>query len=170
MTEPLFRDDAYLKSCEAAVVSVNDRGGIVLDRTVFYATSGGQPGDSGVLELADGRAITIATTVKGDSPDQIVHVPAEPVETLKPGAGLVARIDWERRHRLMRMHSACHLLSVACPYPITGASAWPWITSGRICAAGASVGVVVAVDGGFAVELPPESLVALREGLEKVLS
>ncbi len=122
MTEPLFRDAPYATSCEAQIIAVNDRGGIVLDRTVFYATSGGQPGDSGVLRLAEGREIAIATTVKGETPDEIVHVPAPDQALPEPGNTVTAEIDWERRHNLMKMHTACHLLSVACPYPITGAA------------------------------------------------
>lgn len=96
--------------------------GIVLDRTVFYATSGGQPGDTGVIETADGREIRIATTVKGDAPGEIVHVPEPGQDMPGPGDVVRARIDWDRRHKLMKMHTACHLVSVACPYPITGAS------------------------------------------------
>jgi misacylated tRNA(Ala) deacylase len=119
-TEPLFRDDAYLKSCEATVLGVNDRGGIVLDRTVFYATGGGQPGDKGVLKLADGTEIPIATAVKGDAPDEIVHVPAEPGPLPEPGQKVEAVIDWETRHKRMRIHTALHLLSVALPFPVTG--------------------------------------------------
>ncbi|MCC0015082.1 MAG: alanyl-tRNA editing protein [Rhodobiaceae bacterium] len=122
MSEHIFSQDAYKRGCEAQVVAVNERGGIVLDRTVFYATSGGQPGDSGRLVLADGRAIEIATTVKGDAPGEIVHVPAADQPLPSPGDEVTAEIDWERRLNLMRMHTACHLLSVACPYPITGAS------------------------------------------------
>ena len=122
MTELLFNDDAYLKSCEAQVSGINERGGIVLDRTVFYATSGGQPGDNGKLVLADGREVIIATTVKGDAPGEIVHVPAPEQELPQPGESITAVIDWERRLKLMKMHTACHLVTVACPYPITGAS------------------------------------------------
>ncbi|MCB2077594.1 MAG: alanyl-tRNA editing protein [Novosphingobium sp.] len=122
MTDALFSEDAYLKSCEAQVVEINERGGIVLDRTVFYATSGGQPGDSGKLVLSDGREIAIATTVKGGTPGEIVHVPQADQQLPQAGDAVTAIIDWERRHNLMKMHTACHLLSVACPYPITGAS------------------------------------------------
>ena len=74
-TEFLFRDDAYLQSCDATVVEVNDRGGIVLDRTVFYPTGGGQPGDKGALVAADGSEIAIATAVYGEDKSTIVHVP-----------------------------------------------------------------------------------------------
>ena len=63
MTEPLFRSDPYARTCDAQIVAVNDRGGIILDRTVFYPTGGGQPGDSGTLKLSDGGEIQIATTV-----------------------------------------------------------------------------------------------------------
>ncbi len=120
MTEPLFRDDAYLRTCEAEVVGVNDRGGILLDRTIFYATGGGQPGDTGHLELDDGSRIEIAITVYDEDRTGIVHVPAEGQELPAPGAKVVAHLDWSRRYKLMRMHTALHLLSVALPYPVTG--------------------------------------------------
>jgi len=120
MTTELFRDDAYLKECEATVVSVNDRGGIVLDRTVFYPTGGGQPGDSGVLLMEDGSEVPIATTVKGDGPDEIVHVPAEGASGPTPGQPVVARIDWDRRYRHMRMHSAMHVLCSVVKCGVTG--------------------------------------------------
>ncbi|WP_422376226.1 alanyl-tRNA editing protein [Roseibium sp.] len=120
MTTPLFRDDAYLRSCEAQVVNVNERGGIVLDRTVFYAMGGGQPGDSGALEQEDGSRIEIATTVYDADKSTVVHVPAEGQAVPEIGSRLTAHIDWARRYRLMRMHTALHLLSVALPYPVTG--------------------------------------------------
>lgn len=120
MTTPLFRDDAYLGTCDARVVSVNDRGGIVLDRTVFYATGGGQPGDSGALELEDGGMIAIATTVYDEDKSTIVHVPAEDQPLPAIGTQVTAHVDWPRRYRLMRMHTALHLLSVALPFPVTG--------------------------------------------------
>ncbi|GGB44575.1 serine-tRNA(Ala) deacylase AlaX [Roseibium aquae] len=119
-TTPLFREDAYLRTCEAKVEAVTDRGGIVLDRTVFYAAGGGQPGDTGELELEDGRRIAIAATVYDDDKATIIHVPAEGQEVPVPGARITAHIDWPRRYRLMRMHTALHLLSVALPYPVTG--------------------------------------------------
>jgi misacylated tRNA(Ala) deacylase len=121
-TVALFRDDPYLAEAEASVLGVNERGGILLDRTVFYATSGGQPGDSGVLIRPDGSRIAIATTVTGETKDDIIHVPA--AEQAAPAAGETVRlaVDWERRLKLMRMHTACHLLTVICPYPITGAA------------------------------------------------
>ncbi|MEC9346842.1 MAG: alanyl-tRNA editing protein [Pseudomonadota bacterium] len=120
MTELLFRDDAYLKSCEATVLSVNDTGGIVLDRTVFYPTGGGQPGDSGSLRLADGSTVRIATAVKGEGPDEVVHVPAEGETAPAPGTKVIATLDWERRHAHMRMHTCLHLLSAVLPFPVTG--------------------------------------------------
>ncbi|HEY6631137.1 MAG TPA: alanyl-tRNA editing protein [Rhizobiaceae bacterium] len=121
MTEALFREDAYLAQTEAEVVAVNERGGIILDRTMFYATSGGQPGDTGRLTLADGRAVDIAATITGETKDEIIHVPAAD-SGLKAGDRVKLAIDWERRLRLMRMHTACHLLTVVCPFPITGAA------------------------------------------------
>ena len=120
MTELLFRDDAYLRSCEATVTAINDRGGIVLDRTVFYATGGGQPGDSGTLERAGGEVVTLATAVYGEDRSQIVHVPAEGSTLPQVGEKVVLHLDWARRYRLMRVHTALHLLSVVLPYPVTG--------------------------------------------------
>lgn len=122
VTNTLFRDDAYLKATEANVVGVNDRGGIILDRTIFYATSGGQPGDVGFLTRSDGARISVAATVTGESKDEIIHVPAPEQLVPEIGEKLSLEIDWERRLRLMRMHTACHLLTVVCPYPITGAA------------------------------------------------
>jgi misacylated tRNA(Ala) deacylase len=121
-TLPLFRDDAYLRDCEATVLGINERGGIVLDRTVFYATGGGQPGDTGRL-VGDGMTIPIGTTVFGESKAELVHVPAASGEVLPaPGMPLRAELDWERRHRHMRMHTALHLLCSLIPFPVTGGS------------------------------------------------
>jgi misacylated tRNA(Ala) deacylase len=121
-TQILFRGDSYLKAADADVVALNDRGGILLDRTIFYATSGGQPGDTGYLERADGSRIAIAATVTGETKDEIIHVPAQGQTLPAVGERLRLAIDWPRRHLLMRMHTACHLLTVVCPYPITGAA------------------------------------------------
>jgi len=122
VTEAVFREDAYLATLDAQVVAVNERGGILLDRTIFYATSGGQPGDSGRLVRPDGSDIAIVTTVTGESKDEIVHVPAEGAAAPAVGETVRLEIDWPRRVRLMRMHTACHLLTVVCPYPVTGAA------------------------------------------------
>lgn len=121
-TEALFRDDAYLKETDAEVVALTERGGIVLDRTIFYATSGGQPGDTGVFERADGSTIGIAATVTGETKEEIIHLPAAGQALPTVGERLKLAIDWPRRHLLMRMHAACHLLTVVCPFPITGAA------------------------------------------------
>jgi misacylated tRNA(Ala) deacylase len=117
----LFRDDAYLHETEATVLSVNDRRGIVLDRTVFYATGGGQPGDTGRLRRNDG-AIVIAATVYGDDKTQIVHVPGEAEALPAPGETVTAILDWPRRYGHMRIHTGLHLLSVVLPFPVTGGS------------------------------------------------
>lgn len=121
-TNPLFREDAYLKATPAKVIGLTDEGGVILDQTVFYATSGGQPGDSGLLRRADGSIIQIATTVNGATKNDFIHVPAEGETLPQLGEELIAEIDWERRFKLMQMHTACHLLSVICPFPVTGAS------------------------------------------------
>ncbi|RWC28887.1 MAG: alanyl-tRNA editing protein [Mesorhizobium sp.] len=121
-TEALFRDDAYLRTADATIVAVNDRGGVILDRTIFYATSGGQPGDTGTLERADGSLTAVAATITGETKDEIIHVALPEQAVLEVGEPIKLAVDWERRHLLMRMHTACHLLTVVCPFPITGAS------------------------------------------------
>lgn len=118
-TELLFRDDAYLTGCEATVERVNERGGIILDRTVFYATAGGQPGDKGLLKQGS-QSVPIGTTVY-DEQKSIVHVPAGPVE-LSPGDTVALALDWDRRYRNMRAHTLMHLLCANVPYPVTGGS------------------------------------------------
>ncbi|HUK07528.1 MAG TPA: alanyl-tRNA editing protein [Stellaceae bacterium] len=119
MTELLFRDDAYLKSCSATVTDVSERG-IRLDRTVFYPTGGGQPGDTGVLRRADGGTIAIADTRKGDSLDDVLHVTAPGSVLPAVGETVTAEIDWDRRYRLMRMHTCLHLLCAVIPAAVTG--------------------------------------------------
>ena len=118
MTELIFREDGYVRSCPARITAVVERG-IHLDRTVFYPTGGGQPGDSGVLRLASGETVAIADAVKGDS-DEVIHVPAPGAAVLAPGTEVTAEIDWERRHRLMRMHTCLHLLCAVVPGAVTG--------------------------------------------------
>ena len=119
MTELLFRDDGYLRNCNARVVEADPRG-IRLDRTVFYPVGGGQPGDTGVLRLGSGHAIAILDTLKADQPDEVIHVPAPGSALPRAGAELVAEIDWERRYRLMRMHTCLHLLCSIVPGAVTG--------------------------------------------------
>ncbi len=118
MTMMLFRDDAYLRDASAVVEAVTEEGGLILDRSVFYPTSGGQPGDSGTITWSGG-VLTIATTVKGQG-DQIILVPAEPRQMPAVGQPVRQELDWERRHRHMRVHTALHLLSVVIPFPVTG--------------------------------------------------
>jgi misacylated tRNA(Ala) deacylase len=130
MTEELFRADAYLRECPATILAVEPQG-ILLDRTVFYPLGGGQAGDSGVLVLADGRELAIADTRKakdseGKPTGDIAHVPAAEAAglaaTLKPGDTVRARIDWDRRHRLMRFHTTTHLLCHLVPQLVNGCS------------------------------------------------
>lgn len=120
-TEELFRDDSYARECEARVAGVNERGGIILERTVFYPAGGGQPGDCGVLEREDGSRTEIATTLYGDD-KTIVHVPAEGSGLPEAGEAVRCALDWEKRHAHMRVHTALHLLCAVLPYPVTGGS------------------------------------------------
>jgi misacylated tRNA(Ala) deacylase len=128
MTEEMYRDEPYRVAADAAVVSVSERG-IVLDRTVFYPRGGGQAGDAGIVVRGDGAEIVIADTVKSPCASgeghEILHVPApgqHAVTALIPGEPVVARIDWERRHRHMRFHTATHLLCAIVPHQTNGCS------------------------------------------------
>ena len=123
MTEELFREDATLTQCDARVLAV-DGAGIRLDRTVFYPQGGGQAGDAGLLRLADGRELRIVDTKKGATAGEIVHVPAADAElaAFVPGTPVTAMIDWQRRHRHMRFHTATHLLCALIPHPVDGCS------------------------------------------------
>jgi misacylated tRNA(Ala) deacylase len=121
---PLFRDDAYLRTATARVVAVSERG-VELDRTVFYPQGGGQAGDSGTLLRASGEAMAIADTRKGETPEQILHIPAPGAPVLEAGETVTLAIDWPRRYRLMRLHTALHLLSCVIRAPVTGGNITP---------------------------------------------
>ena len=134
-TRALFREDAYLQSCDARVTGV-DEAGVHLDQTVFYPLGGGQAGDTGALVLADGERLEIADTRKakfdGATPDDAVHVPATGQEELLAriaaratgGESLrvSAHVDWARRHRHMRLHTASHLMCAVLPFAVDGCS------------------------------------------------
>src|SRR5688572_29398839 len=116
--EELFREDSYLKECSAIVVA-SDADGIRLDRTIFYPMGGGQPGDTGRLRFGD-QMVEIVDTRKGAEPGEILHIPAEGSALPDPGAAVTAEIDWDRRHRLMRMHTCLHLLCAIIKGDVTG--------------------------------------------------
>lgn len=120
MTVPLFRDDAYLREAAGVVKAHTDEGGLVLDASIFYPTGGGQPGDAGALSW-DRQRLEIATAVKGGG-DTVILVPAEPAAMPAVGQIVTQHLNWERRHRHMRVHTALHLLSVVIPLPVTGGS------------------------------------------------
>lgn len=128
-TQALFREDAYLTHCTATVVAVGEDG-VRLDQTVFYPLGGGQAGDTGTLVLADGTRLAIADTRKakfeGATPDDALHVPAPGQEALiarlRVGEPVRAEIDWARRHRHMRLHTASHLMCAVLPYAVDGCS------------------------------------------------
>jgi misacylated tRNA(Ala) deacylase len=118
MVVELFRENAYLPRCEAAVVAAGE-GWVELDRTVFYPTAGGQPGDIGTLLRGDGPAHAVTDSLKGEEPGSIRHMLAHG-HSVPVGTRLTAEIDWDRRYRLMRMHSALHLLCRAVDGVVTG--------------------------------------------------
>ena len=119
MTEALFRDDAYRKECDATVVAVEENA-ILLDRTVFYAMGGGQPGDTGSISW-DGGTSTIVDTRYGDD-KEIRHLTEEGSALPEVGARVTAAIDWDRRYRHMRMHTGLHLVGAVLQYGVTGGS------------------------------------------------
>ncbi len=123
-TELLFREDAYLKTAAARVQAVGTRG-IELDRTVFYPLGGGQAGDTGALVRESGERIPIADTRKGETPDSIVHIAASGAPLPEPGEPVSLEIDWPRRYRLMRLHTALHLRSCVVVAPVTGGNIVP---------------------------------------------
>ena len=118
MTDPLYRTDAYARSVAARIVAHTPEGGLIAEPALFYPQGGGQPGDSGWIDWADGR-VPVATTLKGDGGASVM-LAAEPVPVPPVGAEVTLRLDWDRRYRHMRVHTALHLLSVIIPLPVTG--------------------------------------------------
>lgn len=122
MTDFLFREDAYLTSTPAVVTAVTDAG-VAFDRTIFYATSGGQPGDTGRIVRSDGSCIAVTGTIHPDGDKSVIlHHLAPDAPPLQVGEAVTLELDWARRLKLMRMHTALHLVTVVLPYPITGAA------------------------------------------------
>ncbi len=121
-TAHLYQDDPYLERCAARVSwvgAIDDAPALMLDRTILYPTGGGQPGDTGNLSW-DGKDAAIVATIKGPEAGQVLHVLGPDAVVPPLGAEVEAALDWERRHRHMRMHTALHLLSVVIPKPVTG--------------------------------------------------
>ena len=123
-TELLFRDDAYLRTASAHIVAVHERG-IELDRTIFYPLGGGQAGDTGALLRANGERIPIVDTRKGDAIDSVLHVPLPAMQRPELGETVTLEIDWERRYKLMRLHTALHVMSCVVVAPVTGGNISP---------------------------------------------
>ncbi len=124
MTQLLFREDAYLRSATAQVIAVSERG-IELDRTLFYPLGGGQAGDSGVLRRTGAAPVPITDTRKGEGPDSVLHLPGPGAELPAPGETVTLEVEWERRYRLMKLHTALHLLSCVVTAPVTGGNIVP---------------------------------------------
>ena len=120
MTVLLFRDDAFLKTTGATVLSVNGQGGIILNQTNFYAAAGGQPGDVGIMHYAD-RAVAIVSAVY-DEAKNVIHMPAAGEPPPAIGDHVKLELDWPIRYRNMRAHTMMHLLCACVPFPVTGGS------------------------------------------------
>ncbi|MBO9466848.1 alanyl-tRNA editing protein [Tropicibacter sp. R15_0] len=118
MTQLLYREDAYIRDVAGTVKAHTEEGGVIVEPNLFYPTGGGQPGDSGWLEW-DGLRFPIATAVKGEQGESVL-VAAEPLPLPAVGTKVTQVLDWERRHKHMRVHTALHLLSVVIPLPVTG--------------------------------------------------
>jgi len=123
-TELLFRGDAYLRTAQARVTGLSERG-IELDATIFYPLGGGQPGDTGALVRANGERIAIADTRKGETMDSVLHVPAPSAPMPQVGETVALEIDWDRRYALMRLHTALHVMSCVVVAPVTGGNIAP---------------------------------------------
>ncbi|WP_265921484.1 alanyl-tRNA editing protein [Cupriavidus nantongensis] len=123
-TRKRFDEDPYLDHCAATVVAAS-ADGIELDETVCYARSGGQAGDTATLTLADGRTVAIVDTVYADDRTRILHMPAAGAPLPRVGERVTVAIDWDRRHRLMRLHTCLHLLGSLIPVPVTGCGISP---------------------------------------------
>ncbi len=122
MTQELYREDGYLKSCSATVTAIDERG-LQLDQTVFYSTGGGQPGDTGRCITADGSEILITDTFKDRETSEHIHtIDTTNATTLSVGDTVSVELDWGRRHRIMRMHSCLHMLCAVVPAQVTGGS------------------------------------------------
>ncbi len=120
MTKELFRDDGYLKQCDASVVAQTENK-VALNQTVFYPMGGGQPGDTGTLMRKNGESVMVLDTIKDRDSGQIWHILEAGIE-LDENESLSAKINWERRHKIMRLHSCMHMLCAIIPVPVTGGS------------------------------------------------
>ena len=150
MSDPLFRADAYLQETTATVIAHTDRG-VVLDRSIFYPTGGGQPGDRGQLTWVGGN-MEVINTLKSEG-DGVALVPAEGAALPPVGTEVTQNLDWDLRLRHMRMHTALHLLSVIIPLPVTG---------GQIGSEKSRLD--------FAMEDPPEDKQALEDALNALIA
>ena len=151
MTTPLYLQDAYQTRAAGTVTGLTEQGGIILDQSLFYATSGGQPGDCGTL-IWDDQDIEITTTIKGEG-GSIVLIPAEGATRPVVGQAVTQNINWDMRYAHMRMHTALHLLSVVIPLPVTG-------------------GAITAIKGRLDFDMPeaPDDKDALTEMLNAIIA
>lgn len=150
-TALLYRDDAYLREAKTRVLGHTPEGGIVVEASVFYATGGGQPGDSGQI-LWQGGKLQIATALRLEG-GLIALVPAEAAALPPAGAEITQQLDWTRRYRHMRVHSALHLLSVVIPLPVTGGQIG--LDKGRL---------------DFLMPEPPSDVAALNRALARLIA
>ena len=119
-TEFLFRDDAYLTQADATILAITPSGGLILDRSLFYPTGGGQPGDRGHLHFKDGHSLAITNTVYGEDRETIAVIPEQGAHLPAVGDQVTQVLDWPLRLIRMRVHTCLHLLTTVLPYPVTG--------------------------------------------------
>ena len=118
MTLPLFGEDAYLKEAPAKIIALSGENGVILDRSIYYPTGGGQPGDTGSI-VVNGDTFSVEETIKGEN-GNIILLLADGLSSLNIGDSVTQFLNWDMRYAHMKVHTALHLLSVVIPLPVTG--------------------------------------------------
>jgi misacylated tRNA(Ala) deacylase len=118
MTLPLFGEDAYLKEAPAKIIALSGENGVILDRSIYYPTGGGQPGDTGSI-VVNSDTFSVEETIKGEN-GNIILLLADGLSSLNIGDSVTQFLNWDMRYAHMKVHTALHLLSVVIPLPVTG--------------------------------------------------
>ena len=118
MTLPLFGEDAYLTEAPAKIIALSGENGVILDRSIYYPTGGGQPGDTGSI-VVNSDTFSVEETIKGEN-GNIILLLADGLSLLNIGDSVTQFLNWDMRYAHMKVHTALHLLSVVIPLPVTG--------------------------------------------------